>query len=518
MHYTNNTIAINIVDQSPSTRPISFVVVHCTDEFKYNYTISETESNEFNELIVIDNAHNIFFDNLSDAVEEGIKRANNEIIVIVDEAVVLPRGWQARFEKGLDLIEADDKTWGVLGCPCVNAWDWKNQERAEYISGGNPVEYKLVEKLEDHLLILQKSTLPKLDTLLPGNQLLGISLVKSCKKEGRAAYLIDAPCLYKYANKTGSRIENPHDLEMTLDHNGYTYRAERNCCNEYMSIEDQQAHIPNASVQTRKNGIKRRAKEDQLASPVLLLGRGGGGTRLLGTLASDAGLFIGNELNKSMDSIDMVMAVYQGIIRKFRCRSSRQKMRTVEHLRSSAAQMIADLPENAVWGFKLPESLLLLPELAEAFPKARYISYMRDPLAICLRRTHLTARLDNHIGRITLPLAYDYLGIDRRRILLDSPGLHMAYTTVHQLELLIGFLSQMEQEKIHRIRFEHLIDNPLGELGELCDWLNIKHRSAIVESLVDRNRAVDATHTYSADIEWNVEEILRNIRQKTAYL
>ena len=38
----------------------------------------------------------------------------------------------------------------------------------------------------------------------------------------------------------------------------------------------------------------------------------------------------------------------------------------------------------------------------------------------------MTARLDNHIGRVTLPLGYRYSGLDVATILSDSPALHMA--------------------------------------------------------------------------------------------
>jgi hypothetical protein len=44
--------------------------------------------------------------------------------------------------------------------------------------------------------------------------------------------------------------------------------------------------------------------------PVILLGRGGSGTRLLAQLALSVGVFLGNELNASHDSVEWVETLY----------------------------------------------------------------------------------------------------------------------------------------------------------------------------------------------------------------
>jgi hypothetical protein len=46
------------------------------------------------------------------------------------------------------------------------------------------------------------------------------------------------------------------------------------------------------------------------SEPVILLGRGGSGTRLLAQLALSTGMFVGNKLNTSHDSVEWVETVY----------------------------------------------------------------------------------------------------------------------------------------------------------------------------------------------------------------
>jgi hypothetical protein len=164
------------------------------------------------------------------------------------------------------------------------------------------------------------------------------------------------------------------------------------------------------------------AQARDLACPIVLLARGGSGSRLLSLLALDAGVFLGNELNISGDSLEMVPAIYQGVVDKYGGNPMGASEQIASRLRVAAAEMLAKRESDGPWGFKLPEALLLLPEIQLAFPDAHYIHMMRDPVSTCLRRTHMTARLDNHIGQVTLPLAYDWVGRPRGMIRQDSPA------------------------------------------------------------------------------------------------
>ena len=78
-------------------RPISFVTVHFCNELKHNLMTSPAVSNDLNELIIVDNRQNLFFDTLGQAMLHGINQAKNELIVVVHEDVVLCDGWQQKF-------------------------------------------------------------------------------------------------------------------------------------------------------------------------------------------------------------------------------------------------------------------------------------------------------------------------------------------------------------------------------------------------------------------------------------
>jgi hypothetical protein len=234
-------------------------------------------------------------------------------------------------------------------------------------------------------------------------------------------------------------------------------------------------------------------------------------------MARDAGLFLGNEVNATGDSLELVIPLYKMVIEKFRCHADWQKTHTMSSLRGIAAEIIARLPPGKPWGFKLPESALILPELEAVFPGARYVFFQRDPLHTCLRRTHMTARLDNHIGRISLPLAYDAMNLPRRKILGDSPAEHMAYTTIHQVELIQAHLDSIQPDRKLTIRFEDTLENPERELSRLLEWLPGARAAYSIEEFVDANRAGSPKVTYAPEVEARVQGILGELRQASGY-
>jgi hypothetical protein len=100
-------------------------------------------------------------------------------------------------------------------------------------------------------------------------------------------------------------------------------------------------------------------------TPVNLVGKGGGGTRLLSQLAIDAGLNMGPNLNISLDSLDLVAAVYPAVMDKI----GREPLGAthpgiIPSLHTAAKKIWNAIPaENTgPWGFKLPENIFLLPE------------------------------------------------------------------------------------------------------------------------------------------------------------
>jgi len=143
--------------------------------------------------------------------------------------------------------------------------------------------------------------------------------------------------------------------------------------------------------------------------PVILLGRGGSGTRLLSQLALSNGVFLGNALNASFDSVEWVETLY-------------------------------DL--------------------------------VRHPLSSALRRTHMTSRLDNPVGRVVLPAAYLACGLDLARMEDDEPYIHNAVTWAYQIDMVLAAWRAMSSpERRLQLRYEEVCAAPAKAQRQLSDFL-----------------------------------------------
>jgi Sulfotransferase family len=203
-----------------------------------------------------------------------------------------------------------------------------------------------------------------------------------------------------------------------------------------------------------------------LSQPVILLGRGGSGTRLLAQLALSVGAFLGNELNASHDSVEWVETLYDlavetvtGDIASGAARElywhARLRRRALEIL-STGRRDPADL-----WGWKLPETMLSLPHALRAFPRAQVVHLVRHPVTSALRRTHITSRMDNPVGRGVLPAAYRACGLNPDNIELDEPYIHNAASWAYQVGGVLGTLRSMPPaQRCLQLRYEDICTAP----------------------------------------------------------
>lgn len=250
--------------------------------------------------------------------------------------------------------------------------------------------------------------------------------------------------------------------------------------------------------------------------PIVLLARGGSGSRLLSQAAQDLGVHLGRAVNVSGDSIDMALPIYQAVIGKLGYRSRYRPERTVERLRH-AARPLSQGAEDGIWGFKLPEAMYIVPEIDAAFPDARLVHLIRDPRRTCLRRTHLTARISNRIGRVTVPAAYGYCGRDPLSIEEDSPAMHMALTTIHQLEQVTDYGRSLPEGRYLEVRFEDLIAQPKATRGVLARWLGLREQGGMLEECVDPGRAEKPDSPYDDETAGRVTSLLDPLRRKLGY-
>lgn len=518
----------------PPTRPISFVVVKFSDEFEHNFALSPCAVDPLNQTVVIDNTANLFYANLSAAINAGIAAAEHELIAIVHEDVYLQPGWQARFEQSLESLEAADPNWGIVGVVgnlasgrFVGHWSDPKTYRNTFAEGRL---FAQAEFIDEHFMLVRKSQGSRADDSLPGIHGVCVGLVFSARERGHACYVIDAPTIHKYRDDQGNPIQTIHDSTKVRDRASFAYKADKNCCDEYINYRWRQ-YTPFRTINTVYTGWRQPGEslgqypESLLAdieAPIILLAKGGGGSRLLSILAEDHDIYMGKQVNSSGDCLDMVMAVYETLMGKYRCPSAWQQALAVPKLRLAAARMLeqAGSGRRRLWGFKLPENLLILPELRAAFPKARYVQLLREPMDTCLRRTHMTARLDNQIGRITLPLAYRAANRSTFLIQFDHPAIHMAYTTLHQLSLGMEFVRELGyqgRDKYFSLRFEDVLSQPAKVIPDFEAWLRAPQKSRKTLEAIDQNRALSAKDKFPQDIVVRVGRILQSIRVDLGY-
>ncbi|WP_225444371.1 sulfotransferase family protein [Pseudomarimonas arenosa] len=470
-------------------------------------------TNPLNEVVVVDNRCNLHFDTLSEAILQGVGRAQYELLVIVHEDVLLLPGWQEQFERSLAVLNASDPTWGLLG---VAGWTSSGAARghwsdphgySNYFAEGQCFDE--VARIDEQLMVVRKSGPLQFDRRLPSIHNIGRDLARQARTAGVKTYVVDAPTVHKYADAEGKPISRAIDSPKIQGRKSRTYIADKALSDAYLEAK-----------WSAEGANKARVDDFQFESrpPLVLVSRGGSGSRLLATLAQDCGVFIGNELGASGDALEMVHSVYRGVLRKFRYRSKEGFQQTVDDLRASAAAMLAKQPESLIhWGFKLPESILILDEIAVAFPFARYIQLLRDPLETCLRRTHMTARWDNQIGQATLRAAYEHCLLDIGQALDDPPELHMAITTKHQLDLALDFMTRLGPDRAMVVRFEDLIQQSKRVLSQTRAWIGTSdpiQPSSTLLSMIDPERAMRAREAYSKEAAQPLEAVFGDLSQR----
>ena len=505
----------------PATRPLSIVAVHFSGDLEHNLLRSPCVSDPINQLVLVDNVGNIRFDNLTQAMQAGLERACHDLVAIVHEDVLLPEGWQQALETSLAELEAVDPDWALAGSV---GWREDGSMAGHFSDPGgyrqllDGSRYAEVARLDEQLLLMRRSRPLPLDTRLPTIHNIGRDLPMSALAQGRRTYVVDAPTIHKYADAQGRPILSRDDSPKIRARASHTWRADYACSADYMRRKwPQMGPLPLAPVPAPAPAVL----PAMLDRPVVLLAKGGGGSRLLSTLARDAGLFIGNDVNPSGDSLELVLPIYKAVLNRHHQHPAWQCAAGVAELRDAAAAMLDRAGAPAAWGFKLPECLLVLDEILQAFPQARFIHMVRDPLATCLRRTHMTARLDNQIGQAALPAAYRYIGRPLDAIHTDAPAMHMALTSRHQIEGVLEMLAGLAPERSLQLRYEDLLTDPAKAIARAAQWIQGKDPPAGVTSAllreVDPGRAVRTAASFEPEVEAEVAACLAPLRVRLGY-
>ncbi|WP_430462361.1 sulfotransferase [Thalassolituus sp. LLYu03] len=246
--------------------------------------------------------------------------------------------------------------------------------------------------------------------------------------------------------------------------------------------------------------------ESVLDSPVIVTGRGGSGTRLLSQLIQDMNIFMGNEINATEDSVEWVGPIYDLVVNRVQLARNNFTEDHIRRLRNNARNILAAGGlSSGLWGFKLPETVLCLPELKRAFPKARFIHLTRHPISISMRRTHMTSRLDNPVGRTVLEDAYHYIGEVQGALGDGTDAVNNSVSWNYQLNKAVSFLSQLAYgQDVVQVKYEDILRDPDAMLSKLQEFLGLegdfKHNLTL-----DSERAnVIAEHNAMTDLIWSI--------------
>jgi hypothetical protein len=519
-------------------RPISIVAVRYDALCDSNLLASPDLHHPALQFHLVDDRHGMRVGSLARALIAGLQRwevqaTPGAVVAFVSQDCFLPDGWLAAVEASLRSLESHDEHWGVAGVAGVDEsgrpvgrvsepWGLLDTFR-----GG--ARWAAASSLADHVLLLPTERLLSPDADLPGFEGLGASLCQGARAAGRRSYVIDAPVIVERVGHDGRPVTRAIESRRVRGQLYRQQRVQREITLEYLAGPGafRDASTLTAPFRLTCNplaGAKTAPPPEPapdiaaaLDRPLVLLGKGGGGSRLVSVLAEDCGVFVGR-VNISGDCLDMVPAVYAGVLRVHDCTAPWQRDRAVESLREGAAAMLKRGWESGTpWGFKVPESLLLLPQIAAAFPNARFLFLARDPVSTCLRRSHITAQLDNPIGRVSLTAAYRAANLPTDVALTEPIEVRSARVTLHQVGTSFEYLrTRIPAHRRMEIRFDDLVGRPAETRAAVARWLGLDVLCQQLERDVDGARAGYRSST-PPDTVADVERILAPLTAALGY-
>ena len=411
-------------DLPEPTRPISFVCVRFSDEFRHNIKTSRCISREINQFITIDNRKNLIFDTLGSAINEGIARARHDLIAVVHEDVVLPDHWQAQFEHALTALERDDPDWFLLGAAgWTESKDFLGHlsDPHGYRNTLNGALFAPVHRLDEQLLVFDRRRLANLDGRIPSIHVIGRDLACRGRQKQLATYALDAPTIHKFKDDQGKEIQTRKDSTKIQLRKDPIYIADRLCSHRYFEQKwDQPLPIPFRGRPSLPDVDP--AVDAAISAPVIVLDGHTLGAGIGPALIQDCGVQLANG-NLAPDLFCTLSAL---IFSTTRYSASGLIPGFVKDLRRAAAHFLTSSDPTQPWSFHLPEASPILHHLHSAFPKARYLVIERDPEHRVLRHGFTHNSADTQMDQAVLVGAYDHFGLPREMIQSDTRMLRTA--------------------------------------------------------------------------------------------
>jgi hypothetical protein len=126
------------------------------------------------------------------------------------------------------------------------------------------------------------------------------------------------------------------------------------------------------------------------------------------------------------------------------------------------------------WGWKLPETLIVMKTLLETFSEAKFIHCVRHPISSNLKKSvHVSSRADNEVGAAILPAAYDFCGRSQERIGTDPSWVRSAVSWQYQVTRAMEIGRSDGNGRYLEIKYEDICANQEWALAVLEKFLCI---------------------------------------------
>jgi len=200
--------------------------------------------------------------------------------------------------------------------------------------------------------------------------------------------------------------------------------------------------------------------------PVVLLGRGHSGTRVLAWMCVHLGVKLGTSSPHMEGDPDDV-----AFTNKIKALAAHNlDVNSPDQVRDSALRRFMSAVSayykglgrpTGMWGWKFPETYLIAPYVARTFPEAMYLHLVRDGRDVAFK-THLTDNPRHRVGRAVLS-ACNALGL--------PDHLRAAASWAYQVDRFDAFRAQLPASNVMDIRFEDLCTLPRQTAERLSAFL-----------------------------------------------